>query len=490
MSHRPLIATFLTAIGLSPAASAADWTNLGGNAGRNGRTTATGPTQAVSRWAAADFSIIAWYPFILADRVYTIRQTGFPQAGGAANDALVCYDAAGGAECWRVTLPYNGNPSSQWIAWIAGARDGRVYVSRSSHTQPQPIIAYDAGNGAFLWESRAATQAFAYDGAVFAPSGDLIVGDFQNVYRIRAADGSTVWTHPRICSVSGNCGPAATDTAVFIDQPAPGGIILTKLDITSGAVMYSSSLMPGFTEQNNPFVSPDGFTVFLSRTQNNPAVDHLFAFEDTGTALVERWRRAVRWTTSHEFGIAADGGVYTFTAADEFVRLDPLTGAITANAGVLSPLGGPNASPKTAVDAAGTVYVSNGWANSLTNDGRVWAFDAGLTTNYFTLTLNTPNAGGPALGADGTLVVADRLGVYAYRTPPCPAGRGDANCDGAVNFFDIDPFLLALFDLPAYTAAFCGGAICAADVDCSGDVTFFDIDPLLGCLFGACPPCP
>jgi len=36
----------------------------------------------------------------------------------------------------------------------------------------------------------------------------------------------------------------------------------------------------------------------------------------------------------------------------------------------------------------------------------------------------------------------------------------------------------------------CGGSICAIDIDCSGAVDFFDIDPFLACLFGACPPCP
>ncbi len=76
--------------------------------------------------------------------------------------------------------------------------------------------------------------------------------------------------------------------------------------------------------------------------------------------------------------------------------------------------------------------------------------------------------------------------------PPCECGvgvRGDANCDGLVNFFDIDPFVLALFEDAAYTALFCEGAICTIDADCSGAINFFDIDPFVECLFGQCPPC-
>ncbi len=63
--------------------------------------------------------------------------------------------------------------------------------------------------------------------------------------------------------------------------------------------------------------------------------------------------------------------------------------------------------------------------------------------------------------------------------------RGDVNCDGVVDFFDIDPFLLALFDPPAYAAAYPG---CDnGDVNGDGGVDFFDIDPFLTCLFSGCP---
>ncbi len=65
------------------------------------------------------------------------------------------------------------------------------------------------------------------------------------------------------------------------------------------------------------------------------------------------------------------------------------------------------------------------------------------------------------------------------------AAPGDANCDGSVDFFDIDPFLLALFDPSAYAAAHPG---CDnGDVNRDGNVDFFDIDPFLACLFGGCP---
>jgi hypothetical protein len=72
---------------------------------------------------------------------------------------------------------------------------------------------------------------------------------------------------------------------------------------------------------------------------------------------------------------------------------------------------------------------------------------------------------------------------------PCAAvARADADCDGSVDFFDIDPFLAALFDNPGYlaNADWCGNN-CAVDVNRDGGVDFFDIDPFVTCLFGVCP---
>ena len=433
---------------LSTPAAAQDWSNYGGGPGRNGQARLAGPTSAIQLWSTVgDSSLIAWHPFIEDGRVFTVRESGFPQTGGSANDALVAYDIYTGTELWRTSMAFGGNTSTEWIAWIGGVRDGRVYASRSSNLQPQPIKAYDVTSGNLLWTSAVATEAWAHDGIVFAPNGDLIVGDRSTVVRIDASTGSTVWQTSRSCPVSGNCGAAATSEAVYIDEAAGGGNRLTRLDLTSGAVQYTSPTMAGFTDQNSPFVSPDGATVYFSRTQNNPVVDFLYAFHDDGTQFVQLWSREVRWTTSHEHGIARDGSIYTFTPSDEFVRLDPATGAITANAGVLSPIGSPNLSPKTAVDVHGRVYVSNGWGSSPASDGRIWAFNSDLSQNLFTLQLDRQNAGGPVLGGDGIMITCDRSAVRAYRDATvgtsfcesgspglvCPCGNSGAAGEGCAN---------------------------------------------------------
>jgi hypothetical protein len=62
--------------------------------------------------------------------------------------------------------------------------------------------------------------------------------------------------------------------------------------------------------------------------------------------------------------------------------------------------------------------------------------------------------------------------------------RGDLNCDGLVNVFDIDPFVLALTAPASYAVAY---PYCdSATADCNGDglVNAFDIDPFVLLLTG------
>jgi len=61
---------------------------------------------------------------------------------------------------------------------------------------------------------------------------------------------------------------------------------------------------------------------------------------------------------------------------------------------------------------------------------------------------------------------------------------GDVNCDGSINVFDIDPFVLALVDPAAYATAHPGCRIDNADCNGDGDVNVFDIDPFVWLLVG------
>ncbi|MCB9846046.1 MAG: PQQ-like beta-propeller repeat protein [Phycisphaeraceae bacterium] len=420
---------------VATSASAQDWSNLSGNAARNGQSPAIGPTAPDLAWDNNDdFSIIAWAPFSEGDRVFTVREAGFPQQGGAANDAIVAYDLGTGGELWRVTLPFGGDTGEEWIAWILGVKDGRVFASRGGNGTRAPVYALDAATGATLWTSTYEIGAFAYEGVVFAPDGDPIIGWFEWLARIDAETGELDWELARSCSVSGNCGPCATDTAVFFDEAAPGGQVITKADIETGTRLYSSPVMEGFLEQKQPYLSRDGRHVYFPRVQNNIEVDFLYAWEDTGTEFAPLWNVPIRWTNVG-YAISPDDTLLAVTQANELVRLDPATGAVV-DSGPFPLI--PDGSAQMAVDSRGTIYVSNGWASNPAGDGRLWVFDENLD-HLFTLNLNRQNQGGPAIAHDGSLLLTDRSAVYAYKSA-CAAdidGDGDADGDDFFGYLDL-----------------------------------------------------
>ena len=63
-----------------------------------------------------------------------------------------------------------------------------------------------------------------------------------------------------------------------------------------------------------------------------------------------------------------------------------------------------------------------------------------------------------------------------------PLRLGDLNCDGVVNNFDIDPFVLALTDPAAYRMAYPKCNILNGDCNSDGAVNNFDIDPFVKLL--------
>lgn len=87
-----------------------------------------------------------------------------------------------------------------------------------------------------------------------------------------------------------------------------------------------------------------------------------------------------------------------------------------------------------------------------------------------------------ALIAGGTFLTAgDNVSAYWARwRDACP--RGDLNCDGAVNNFDIDSFVLAIVDSEAYAAEFPGCDFLNADTNQDGHADTLDIDPFIDCL--------
>jgi hypothetical protein len=120
-------------------------------------------------------------------------------------------------------------------------------------------------------------------------------------------------------------------------------------------------------------------------------------------------------------------------------------------------------------------------------------------------TIGQPDAGMPISG--GSFELSGGFWPGADAAQPCDPC--DANCDGAVDAFDVEPFISVLlggagcapctgdvngdgvidaFDIEPFIDILVNGgpgcSPCAADADGNGVVDAFDIEPFISCLVG------
>ncbi len=458
-----LCAAALAALG-SVVRAGDDWSNAGGNQGRNGQSSRWGPDAGTVLWNNGPSSIIAWQPVIEGRRVFMVRQTGFPPEPNSDKSRIYALNLDTGAELWHRDIPFQ---TGDWTTWVAGVKDGRVLASRAGNGASVKawLYALDAATGAILWHSVDKIDAGAYDGVVFADNGDPVIASFTKIWRIRASDGVTVWTAGRVGSVSGECGGAIHGNAIYVADAVVGGHAIKKFDLATGALLYQSPVMSGFTIQNTPMVGPDG-TIYLSRTQNNAGVDYFYAINDDGAAMTIRWSTPAQWSTNSEFAVAPDGDVYMFAPGKLLQKRRAADGSIAAQ--YPTPIDADSFAPRMAVDVAGNVFVSNG----AFSNGAMFTFDKDLSLLWSTAVTNI-NIGGPAIGADGTLVLCGNgTRVTAYRVDHCPA---DFDHSGFVDTEDFD----------AFVHAFEAGTD-DADFDHSGVVDTEDFDAFVHAFEGGC----
>ncbi|MGE0479628.1 MAG: hypothetical protein AB7Q17_04055, partial [Phycisphaerae bacterium] len=96
-----------------------------------------------------------------------------------------------------------------------------------------------------------------------------------------------------------------------------------------------------------------------------------------------------------------------------------------------------------------------------------------------------------ASGDFGTYTVLVSLGSCSTLSNPATLTntvRGDANCSGQVNNFDIDAFVLALAAPQAWQMTYPCDLICANDINGNGLVNNFDIELFVECVANlGCP---
>lgn len=434
---QPVLCLVLGLLAAVPAASAhADWSNLGGNPGRNGLTSAVGPATPKLRWSGASESLIALTPIVEGNRVFNIRVTvAESPLLDPNNSMLYAFDLATGNQLWSYDFPWE---PGDWTMVLYGARDGRVYTGRADDgaNRSSEIHCLDAATGKLLWVTECDTCAPGlYDGVVFTEDGDLIAVAGFSIRRIDGDTGAVVWTAPHQFSISMSSGPALVGNSIYVHERGPGLTVRVGcIDAATGEKRYSSKAIPAFFTQTEVFAGSNGMVFFPVVLHSSPETDRLYAYEDTGTGLELRWS-APCVAFSGEHGITADGGVI-FVNYEGFLEIrDQLTGKLRATspapvAAVPTFL----TSPHIVVDGEGKIFFGNGGF-----PGTVFAFNPDLSLRW-TVEVPNLNQGGPVLAGDGTLLIAGVGNDFrAYHDPGCAAA--DLNCDGSVNGQDLTALL-------------------------------------------------
>ena len=432
---RACLIASLSAICLASTA-AADWPNLGGNAARNGRTSAIGPETPTLRWSGAPLSLISWTPLAEGNRAFNIRQTvAESPLLDPNNSMLYAFDVTTGAELWSYDFPWE---PGDWTTVLYGVKNGRVYVGRAddSVTYTSAIHCVDAATGKLLWVSACdACSPGLYDGIVFTDDGDFIASAGFTMRRFDGETGAIEWSVARSFTITGTLGAALVGDSIYIQERAPANTTrIGVFDATTGAKRYDGPIIPVFFTQTDVFAGSNGM-VFLPVCPNvGPDFDKLYAFQDTGKGLELRWTSPAS-AFSGEHGVTADGGV-VFMNYEGFLEIrDQVTGALRA-ASTVNVAAVPSflTSPHIVIDGAGTIFFGNGGF-----PGTVFSFNPDLSLRW---SVEVPNLhqGGPVLASDGTLLIAGvDTDFRAYYDPSCVSG--DLNCDGAVDSADLGALL-------------------------------------------------
>lgn len=439
----------LAAAMLGASAYGQDWSNPGGNSQRNGFVDVVGPEAPDVLWSGGPPSLAAWAPLTEDGRLFVVRTTADHRDLDPAGSPLYALDLATGEELWVANLPFE---RAQWHTVLLGVKDGRVFAARSGNggLSSSKVHAFDAATGDVLWVSTEETVSGPWEGAVFADDGDPILPSEFEIARFDAITGERLWLAFRQCSYGNVCGAAIYGDGVYVVDRVPGGNVLRRFNLETGALEVESDVLPGFLTSTPPMIDRNG-RIYVHRAQGVADVDFLYALDDLGDRLSIRWMASTAFASS-EFAVGPDGSIYALDANEFVVRLDPDTGTVLDTSRF--PISG--SLVRMSIDRSGMLYMSTGIMEFCDLIG----YEADLTERW---RIGVPfgAGGGPALSTDGTLAMAgvgDDLRVF--RSFACPI---DFDGDGR----------LSIFDFLAFQSLFDSGDP-EADLDGDGRLSLFD----------------
>jgi outer membrane protein assembly factor BamB len=416
---------FIVVLMLMTALHADHWrVGTGGNPGRNGLSAETGPVALDTLWSGGLYAVISQQ--VVIEDSFAVMARIFNLNDVLHGTSIVCHHLYTGDTLWTADLPVDF-PTTDWRNRVSAIRDGKVYATRSGNTKASYLYALDVYDGSIIWQSDSLIDEASTEGVSFTENGDLIIGNFSNIMRINASDGSTMWRTTRYSPTSNGSEVAVSGNMGYCWKA--GGPVIAAFDLNTGVELYASpAIGGGIVQQVAPFVGPEG-TVYATRTQNNPVTDSLVALTDIDTALVWKWSVPLGYVPFASFGVGPDSSVYSYTTTNRVIRIDHETGVIIDSSQVIP--AGTLFKPRIAIDAQGIIYLTDGQTGS---SGNVYSFNPDLSLRW-TMPLPGNNVCGPALGQQGILVLCGTGTTVLALQSPSSIVENDAS--SALNGFRV-----------------------------------------------------
>lgn len=368
-------------------------------------------------------------------------------------------------------------PSAPWSLVAEGA-----FYAVAADTSS--ASAYAASSAALHRSDNNGTDWFELGGAssgqpvrALALDGDRVFAATSNGRVLRSFNRGQSWS-----VVVNASGVGETTAAIAISPTVPNAILSGNIRLSGTTDSYLIRSLDGGDTWSQLPASP------LGEIRANSLM-----FDDQGTAYAAG--SGVPFTRSDDIGESwvernPEVTLIRCIAFDPFDDTKIFVG--TQNNGVLiSPNSGVNwipAGPGLPAGAAINALIAGtsvpGALFVGTGAGVFGSSDGGATWYPIQRGMGPAATNAIALARSGKLIAATDIGLFLLQSRLI----ADMNCDGRVNNFDIDPFVLALSDADAYAVTFPDCDVLGADVNGDGLVNNFDINPFVQCLAnGGCP---